>query len=68
MRNAERAIRVFFGGPGDPNGTRTRGLLDIPGWQSMAFTEAAQAVQISAYPDAYAQWEKPALAWLAAIG
>jgi len=34
-----------------------RGLLDIPQWQSMPVTEAAQAVQVSAYPDAYAKWE-----------
>nr|WP_274635801.1 LysM peptidoglycan-binding domain-containing protein [Microbacterium bovistercoris] len=68
VRNAERSIRAFFGGPGDPNGSTTRGLLDIPGWEKMAFTEAAQAVQISAYPNAYAQWEKPAYAWLKAVG
>jgi murein DD-endopeptidase MepM/ murein hydrolase activator NlpD len=33
------------------------GLLDIDGWQSMPLTQAAQAVQVSAYPDAYAKWE-----------
>ncbi len=68
VRDAERAIRVFFGGPHDPNGTRTRGLLDIPGWQRMSFAQAAQAVQNSAYPARYAQWERPAFAWLAALG
>lgn len=67
VRDAERATRAFFGGPSDPNGSRTNGLLDIAGWQKMSFTEAAQAVQISAYPTRYAQWEKPAFAWLAAI-
>jgi LysM repeat protein len=41
----------------------TRGLLDIPGWQSMTLTRAAQAVQISAHPDAYAKWEASAWAW-----
>ena len=41
----------------------TRGLLDIPGWQSMTLTRAAQAVQISAYPTAYAKWEASAWAW-----
>lgn len=30
-------------------------LMQIPGWQSMSVTEAAQAVQVSAFPDAYAQ-------------
>lgn len=34
-----------------------RGLLDVPNWESMSVTEAAQAVQVSAYPDAYAKWE-----------
>ncbi len=41
----------------------TRGLLDISGWQGMTLTRAAQAVQISAYPDAYAKWEASAWAW-----
>jgi LysM repeat protein len=45
----------------------TRGLLDISGWQSMALTVAAQKVQVSAYPDAYAKWEKSARAWFAAL-
>jgi LysM repeat protein len=43
---------------------KTRGLLDISGWQDMSVTDAAQAVQISAYPDAYATWEQSARAWL----
>ncbi|WP_179492808.1 LysM peptidoglycan-binding domain-containing protein [Microbacterium immunditiarum] len=68
VRDPARATRAFFGGPGDPNGTRTRGLLDIPGWQNMSFAQAAQAVQLSAYPDRYARWEQPAHAWLAALG
>jgi murein DD-endopeptidase MepM/ murein hydrolase activator NlpD len=32
-------------------------LVTIDGWESMAPTEAAQAVQVSAFPDAYARWE-----------
>ena len=66
--DAERAARAFFGGPSDPNGWNTRGLLDIPGWQGLSFTQAAQAVQISAYPELYGQWEPAALAWLASLG
>jgi LysM repeat protein len=62
-----RATMAFYGGASDPNGVSTRGLLDIPGWQGMTFTQAAQAVQVSAYPDAYAQWENRAVAWLAAL-
>lgn len=41
----------------------TRGLLDIPGWQNMTLTQAAQAVQISAYPNHYAKWEASAWSW-----
>jgi murein DD-endopeptidase MepM/ murein hydrolase activator NlpD len=35
-------------------------LLTVPGWQTLSLTEAAQAVQHSAYPDAYAKWEDDA--------
>jgi LysM repeat protein len=68
VRDPYRAARAFYGGPSDPNGNRTRGLLDIPGWQNLSFAQAAQAVQISAYPDRYARWEKAAYGWLAALG
>ncbi|MEI3866450.1 LysM peptidoglycan-binding domain-containing protein [Microbacterium sp. CCNWLW134] len=68
VRDPVRATAAFFGGPADPNGPRTRGLLDIPGWESMSFAGAAQAVQISAFPDRYAKWEAPAYAWLATYG
>ncbi|HEY4225987.1 MAG TPA: LysM peptidoglycan-binding domain-containing protein [Pseudolysinimonas sp.] len=61
------AAELFYGGQGNPNAGRTRGLLDIPSWQSMSVTQAAQAVQISAYPDAYAKWESSASAWLAQL-
>jgi hypothetical protein len=30
----------------------------------MSLTQAAQAVQISAYPNAYAKWEASAWVWL----
>jgi LysM repeat protein len=62
------AARLFFGGPKNPNAANTRGLLDIPGWQSMTVSQAAQAVQFSAYPDAYAKWETGARAWLTDLG
>jgi biotin carboxyl carrier protein len=39
-----------------------RGLLDIPGWENMPVTAAAQAVQVSAFPLAYAKWEASARA------
>ncbi|MDH6461295.1 hypothetical protein M2302_001465 [Micromonospora sp. A200] len=37
-----------------------KGLKQVDGWQDMPLTEAAQTVQVSAYPDHYAQWEKQA--------
>ena len=58
------ATKAFFGGPSNPNPGRTRGLLDYSGWQSMSLTVAAQKVQRSAYPEAYAKWEASAWAWL----
>jgi len=63
-----RASLAFFGGSGNPNPGVTRGLLDIPGWEAMSVTEAAQAVQVSAHPDFYAKWETSARLWLAQLG
>ncbi len=63
-----RASQAFFGGTGNPNRGFTRGLLDIPGWEAMTVTQAAQAVQISAFPDYYAKWETSARAWLPELG
>jgi cell wall-associated NlpC family hydrolase len=40
-------------------------LLTVPGWEQLPVTEAAQAVQVSAYPDAYAKWEPDATALVA---
>ena len=68
IRDASRSIRVFYGGPSDPNGNRTRGLLDVSGWENMGFAPAAQAVQRSAFPDRYAAWEGTAYQWIAALG
>ncbi|RIV41334.1 hypothetical protein [Micromonospora radicis] len=42
-------------------------LLEVPGWQQMSLTMAAQAVQISAYPYAYAQHEERASTVVAAL-
>ena len=58
------ATRLFFGGPSNPNKGKTRGLLDFSGWANMALTDAAQRVQISAHPNAYAKWEASAWAWI----
>lgn len=42
-------------------------LLAVPGWQQMPLTEAAQAVQRSAYPDAYAKHEPDATLLVTAV-
>lgn len=43
-------------------------LVKVPGWQGMPVTVAAQAVQVSAYPDAYAKWEASARSLLGLLG
>jgi hypothetical protein len=37
-------------------------LQNVPGWQSMSVTDAAQSVQRSGAPGAYAQWQSDATA------
>jgi hypothetical protein len=58
-------IEAFFGGSQPPS---PPGLVDIDGWMSMPYTEAAQAVQVSAFPDAYARQEQLARAIAAQAG
>ncbi len=53
------AVQAFFGGPGGP---ANRGLTDIDNWESLPITVAAQRVQGSAFPNAYAKWEAQATA------
>ena len=65
IMNIDYAARAFFGGATSPTRGVARGLLDISGWQRLPLTEAAQAVQISAHPTAYAKWEPSAWKWLA---
>ncbi len=50
-------VKAFFGGPTGPNYPSPRGLLDIRGWQTMDKGAAAQAVEVSAYPDRYQNFE-----------
>ena len=57
------SARAFFGGPTGPNAGKIRGLLDIKNWSTMSLSKAAQAVQISAFPDAYQRWELSAWSW-----
>jgi LysM repeat protein len=59
----EYSARAFFGGPSGPNAGKIRGLLDVRNWSTMPLAKAAQAVQISAFPDAYQKWELSAWSW-----
>ncbi|MFE2234221.1 C40 family peptidase [Streptomyces sp. NPDC059442] len=43
------------------------GLRKVSGWESLSITQAAQAVQRSGYPEAYAKWEPLATALQKAI-
>lgn len=42
-------------------------LTGVPGWETLAVGQVAQAVQLSAVPDAYAPWESEARAWARAL-
>jgi len=59
------AINAFFGGDAAPD---PPGLVDINGWPSMALGDAAQRVQVSAFPDRYATREREARKIAAAAG
>ncbi|MET4581109.1 LysM repeat protein [Conyzicola nivalis] len=67
LTDPAHAAKLFYGGPSNPNAGITRGLLDISGWSALTVTQAAQKVQISAYPDAYAKWETSARFWLSEL-
>ncbi|CEI48387.1 M23 family metallopeptidase [Propionibacterium freudenreichii] len=59
--------KAFYGGPTGPNYPSPRGLLDIPGWQQLDPGEAAQAVEVSAFPDRYQNYQPVAQAILDAL-
>ena len=62
------ATTVFFTGVQMPGVGFSRGLLGVSGWQDLPLTVAAQRVQRSAHPDAYARWEASAWSWLDELG
>ncbi|MDJ0318400.1 C40 family peptidase [Arthrobacter antibioticus] len=67
LMNPGYDAQAFFGGTTGPNHGSPRGLLDVPGWASMSKGEAAQAVQVSAFPELYDQWEEEATSIVAAL-
>lgn len=54
IQDAVLSSKAFYG---VASHTGNPGLTDISGWQSLSVTVAAQRVQRSCCPDAYAQWE-----------
>jgi hypothetical protein len=52
--------------PGYATAAFLSGLKNVDGWRQMPLTDAAQAVQVSAFPFAYAQWESMAAKTVAA--
>ena len=67
LMTASYNAEAFFGGPRGPNHGSPPGLLDIPGWTSMGLGQAAQAVQVSAFPELYERWAPTALAIMASV-
>lgn len=65
--DVDYTVRAFFGGPDGPNHGSPRGLFDVRGWEVMGLGEAAQTVQVSAFPSAYAKWEDEATALVAEL-
>jgi Cell wall-associated hydrolases (invasion-associated proteins) len=57
VRDPEYAARKFY-----------EALLRVDGWEALPVTVAAQRVQRSAFPSAYAKWEGNAAALVSALG
>ena len=64
VTNVVNAAMAFYG---VAEHTRNPGLKQINGWENMTVTQAAQAVQRSAFPNAYAQWESVARSLVASF-
>lgn len=59
IRDIEKSTEAFFG---RASHTKNPGLLDVKGWASLPVTVAAQTVQGSGYPEAYAKHEAQSVA------
>lgn len=62
------SLRTFIHGVRVPAGYHVPGLYNIRGWQGMRLGDAAQRVQVSAYPRAYDKWADDAEGWLNSFG
>lgn len=59
IRDIDKSTEAFFG---RAKHTNNPGLLDVTGWKSLPVTVAAQIVQGSAFPEAYAKHEARSVA------
>ncbi|MFT4264103.1 MAG: C40 family peptidase [Nocardioides sp.] len=57
LMDAEYNAEAFYGGPTGPNRGSPRGLLDLTDWKALPKGAAAQAVEVSAFPDRYAAYQ-----------
>ncbi|ANJ27370.1 M23 family metallopeptidase [Agromyces aureus] len=57
LMNPDYQARAFYGGTTGPNAGSPRGLLDVFGWRELDRGAAAQAVEVSAFPDRYREYE-----------
>jgi murein DD-endopeptidase MepM/ murein hydrolase activator NlpD len=67
LMDPDYQAKAFYGGSAGPNRGSPRGLLDIAGWQQMSSGRAAQTVEVSAFPDRYANFEPVADTILTAL-
>lgn len=59
IRDVDKSTQAFFGRAAH---TKNPGLLDVKGWTSLPVTVAAQTVQGSGFPEAYAKHEGQSVA------
>ena len=64
LMQLDLAARAFYGLAAHTNNP---GLVDIKGWEQMTIGQAAQAVEVSAFPSRYAKNEAPARAIIAKL-
>ena len=65
IQDVTKSTEAFFG---RAKHTSNHGLLDVKGWAQMPITVAAQTVQGSGYPEAYAKHEAKSVAIVEAAG
>ena len=65
IQDIQKSTEAFLG---RAKHTNNPGLLDVKGWQSMPITVAAQTVQASGFPEAYAKHEAKSVAIVQAAG